>query len=175
MRCSTGRRRLIRTLKALVILLLLGCGLGQPGARLLLAETASHGPLNPPGAHAAGQSEAEYIPPPASAYGLQPAEVGNGFRKIDLRAPDDRSHWIWIQAPDARRERERKILSNTDISFLECTVYLGQPGSNEATSEQLQKRLASLKTERGATTAQVDRWSSEQVHSFSWTEQEAVV
>jgi hypothetical protein len=176
MRCSTGTRRRTSGLKVLAILLLLGCGLGQPVTQPTPAEAARLGPLDLQLARAAGQSEVEYVPPRASAYALQPSEVGNGFRKIDSRGtPDDRSYRIWLQAPDARREREREILSNTDISFLDCQVYLGPPGSSDAASEQLQKLLASRKVEHGATVAPVERWSSEQVYSFNWSEQESVI
>jgi hypothetical protein len=171
------RTRWSTTLRSLAILILVVCGLGQIGIRPAQATMIWSGALDVVERRAPSSTDPDYVPPPAKSYALQPSEAGDGFsvRNNPTETLDGRGYSIQLQAPGAKRLHGGDVLSDTDISFVACTVTLGPPGSNDSIVDQFGKLLSSWKSNPRMTVVKLDGWTSEQAWTFSWGDGDAVV
>jgi hypothetical protein len=178
MRSLNAWRTLTRRAGLLAILLCL-FSLGQSGARLARADMSSTGAFGIDAARTAPAPAPSYVPPPARQYGLNAADAP-GFTMIkDQTTAQGRSYESWILAPDAKRQRERTILSNTDVSLVVTNVTLDTPDSAGDMAEKFSQQVESLTNKHGAVATpiepQSDGWRSDQITMVTWTDQDLTV
>src|SRR5262245_54555854 len=91
--------------------------LGQPGVLMARAELTPAGASGVDAARATQPAPA-YVPGLAKQYGLTAADVP-GFTMIkDPPAAQGQSYEGWMLAPDAKLEKGKIVLSNTDVSLI---------------------------------------------------------
>jgi hypothetical protein len=157
------------------VLLCLIC-IGQPDARLARAEMASAGVFDVD-AMPVEQPKNDYVPPPAKQYALTTADAPN-FTSI--KDPGEgKSYEGWLLAFDAKFEKDRRVLSETDVSMIVTNIQLGARGSASEVADKYRQLVEKLAGEQGASMTPIespgDDWLSDQVTMVTRVDQDMTI